>query len=145
LALCNKAKRRFFGNRINEVSRAIENELVEEIRKTGLKPKMLPTMGYPDIELIDQHGRLTYLEVKISSSVKRSSLRSFYYTTGKKIKTDARHLLLGLLITEEKDKYWKIEEWTLTDLSKLNVQLKAEFNASNIDIYKPELILAKSV
>ena len=28
LALCNKAKRRFFGNRINEVSRAIENELV---------------------------------------------------------------------------------------------------------------------
>ena len=55
---------------------------------------MLPTMGYPDIELVDQHGRLTYLEVKISSSVKHSSLRSFYYTTGKKIKTDASHLLL---------------------------------------------------
>ena len=144
LMLCKKAKRRFFGNRINEVSRAIENELVEEIRKTGLKPKTLPAMGYPDIELIDQHGRLTYIEVKISSTVKHSSLRSFYYTTGKKIKTDARHLLLGLLITEEKDKYWKIEEWTLTDLSKLTVHLKAEFNASNIDIYEPKSILAKS-
>ena len=145
LTLCNKTKRRFFGNRINEVSRAIENELVEEISKTGLKPKILPAMGYPDIELIDQHGRLTYLEIKISSIIKHSRLRSFYYTTGKKIKRDARHLLLGLLIIEEKDKYWKIEEWTLTDLSKLIVYLKAEFNASNIDIYKPELILAKSV
>ena len=144
MALCNKAKRRFFGNRINEVSRAIENELVEEIRKTGLKPKILPAMGYPDIELIDQHGRLTYLEVKISSIVKHSRLRSFYYTNGKKIKRDARHLLLGLLIIEEKDKYWKMEEWTLTDLSKLNVHLKAEFNASNIDIYEPKSILAKS-
>ena len=127
------------------MSRAIENELVEEIRKTGLKPKILPAMGYPDIELIDQHGLLTYLEVKISSIAEHSRLRSFYYTTGKKINGDARHLLLGLLIKEEKDKYWKIEEWTLTDLSKLIVYLKAEFNASNIDIYKPELILAKSV
>jgi hypothetical protein len=34
LALCNETKRRFFGNRINEVSKAIENELVEEMRKT---------------------------------------------------------------------------------------------------------------
>ena len=39
LKLCNKAKRRFRGNRINDVSRAIENELVEEISKTGLKHK----------------------------------------------------------------------------------------------------------
>ena len=33
LALCNKTKRRFQGARINEVSKAIENELVEEIRQ----------------------------------------------------------------------------------------------------------------
>lgn len=144
LALCNKTKRRFYGNRINEVSKAIENEFVEEISKTGLKTKILPIMGYPNIELIDKHGRVSYLEIKVSSIVKPSSLRAFYYTSGKKIKKDARHLLLGLLITEEKDKYWKIEEWTLTDLSQLTVYLKAEFNASNVDIYTKESTIAKS-
>ncbi len=145
LLLCHKTKRRFFGNRINEVSRAIENELVEEIQKTGLKPEVLPAMGYPDIALVDKYGRFTYLEVKVSSNItEHTSLRSFYYSSGKKINYDARHLLLGLLITEEKDKYWKIVGWTLIDLSKLTVYLKAEFNASNIDIYKPEMTIAKS-
>jgi len=51
---------------------------------------------------------------------------------------------LGLHITEEKDKYWKIEGWTLTDLSKLAVYLKAEFNASNIDIYTEQSVIEKS-
>lgn len=138
LALCNKTKRRFFGNRINEVSKAIENELVEEIRKTGLRTQMLGATGYPDIEMQDKYDRITYLEVKVSSKSEPSGLRTFYYTSGKKIKSDARHLLLGLHITEEKDKYWKIKEWTLTDLSKLFVHLKPEFNASNVDIYSEQ-------
>ncbi|MGA7077048.1 MAG: hypothetical protein WBZ42_11005, partial [Halobacteriota archaeon] len=138
LALCNKIKRRFQGARINEVSKAIENELVEEIRKTGLSTKILSEQGYPDIELADKHNRVTYLEVKISSKKKKTGFRAFYYSTGKKITSDARHLLLGLLIAEESDKYWKIEGWTLTDLSKLDVHFKAEFNASNIDMYTKE-------
>ena len=83
------------------------------------------------------------MEVKVSSISKHSHLRSFYYSNGKKIKNDARHLLLGLLITEENDKYWKIEKWTLVDLAKLTVHLKTEFNASNMDIYKPETISSK--
>jgi hypothetical protein len=33
LVLSNKARRRYEGARINEVSKSIENELVEEIRK----------------------------------------------------------------------------------------------------------------
>ena len=143
LALCNKTKRRFFGTRINEVSKAIENELVEEIKKTGLIPKILSAQGYPDIELQDRYDRVNYLEVKISSKRELSGFRTFYYTSGKKIENDARHLLLGLLITEESDKYWKIEEWTLTDLSKLKVSLKAEFNAGNKDIYTKESIIAQ--
>jgi len=143
-ALCKKAKRRFFGNRINEVSRAIENELVEEIRKTGIKPKILASMGYPDIELTDRHERLTYLEIKVSSLTKYSTLRTFYYSSGRKIENNARHLLLGLLIKEEKDKYWKMEKWTLIDLSKLMVNLKTEFNTNNIEIYKPESIIAEA-
>lgn len=131
-------------DRINEVSKAIENELVEEIRKTGLQTDILGATGYPNIELKDKYGRGSYLEVKISSKDVASSLRSFYYTSGKKIKSDARHLLLGLHITEERDKYWKIKGWTLTDLSKLAVYLKAEFNASNIDLYPEQSVIDKA-
>jgi len=94
--------------------------------------------------LVDTYDRVTYLEIKISSKTKRDRFRTFYYTSGKKITSDTRHILLGLLVTEESDKYWKIENWTLTDLSKLKVCLKPEFNASNIDIYTTESIIAKS-
>jgi hypothetical protein len=144
VAFTNKTGTRFRGERINDVSRPIENVLVEEIRKIGLRTRILSETGYPDIELTDKYDRITYLEVKISSKKKPSSLRTFYYTSGKKIQSDARHLLLGLLFSEERDKYWKLEEWILTDLSKLFVNLKAEFNASNIDIYTDESVLAKS-
>jgi hypothetical protein len=41
LALATKARRRYEGARINEVSKSIENELVEEIRKTGLNTRIL--------------------------------------------------------------------------------------------------------
>lgn len=144
LALSNKAGRRHTGNRINEVSKKIENELVDEIKKTALGVKILSAQGYPDIELIDTYGRVTYLEVKISSKTERDSFRTFYYSSGKKVKSDARHLLLGLLVTKESDRYWKIEGWTLADLSKLNVSLKPEFNAGNKAIYTKESIIAES-
>jgi hypothetical protein len=144
LALCNKTKRRYEGDRINEVSKAIENELVEEIRKTGFSTKILSAQGYPDIELVDKHNRPSYLEIKITSKTKKTGFRAFYYSTEKKIASDARHLLLGLGIAKAGEKLWKVEEWTLTDLSKLDVHLKAEFNASNIGIYTEEATLAKS-
>jgi hypothetical protein len=144
VALATKARRRYEGARINEVSKSIENELVEEIRKTGLGTRILSAQGYPDIELKDKHNRITYLEVKISGKKEKTGFRAFYYSSAKKITSDARHLLLGLGLTKESGNYWKIEEWTLTDLSKLDVHLKAEFNASNIDIYTEASALAKS-
>jgi len=64
--------------------------------------------------------------------------------SGKKIKRNATHLLLGLYITEENNKYWKIEGWTLADLLKLTIYPKAEFNASNIDIYTEQSVIEKS-
>ena len=44
LALCKKNKRRSFGDRINEVSKGIENESVAEIPKTGLKTRILSNL-----------------------------------------------------------------------------------------------------
>lgn len=144
LTLCNKTKRRWEGERINEVSKLIENELVEEIRKTELSTRILTAQGYPDLELIDKQNRISYLEVKITGEDKKTGFRTFYYSTPKKIASDARHLLVGLKVVKTGEKYWKAEEWTLLDLSKLDVHLKAEFNASNIDLYTETATRAKS-
>jgi len=37
-----------------------------------------------------------------------------------------------------------MEKWTLIDLSKLMVNLKTEFNTNNIEIYKPDSIIAEA-
>jgi len=144
VAFSSKTGTRFTATRINDVSRHIEEVLVEQMHKSGLKARILGESGYPDIELTDKHNRVSYLEVKISSKQKLTSFRTFYYTSGKKIKSDARHLLVGLHFSETADKHWKAEQWELIDLSKLFVNLKAEFNASNIDIFTEQARIAKS-
>jgi len=135
IKICQKTRRRFQGNRINEVGIAIEEEFVQELRKTNLTPKLLVNKGYPDMEVDDQYGRKTYLESKATSKRWDDTFRSFYYSTGKKITTDARHLLIGWKIEEENDKYWKVLDWKIVDLYYLKLGLKSEFNASNKDVY----------
>jgi len=72
----------------------------------------------------------------------KTGFRAFYYSAGRKIASDAR-LLLGLPDIKASDNYWKIEEWTSTDLSNLDVRLKAEYNAINCYISE-ESTLARS-
>ena len=72
--------------------------------------------------------------MKTSSVKEKSGFRYFYYTSGNKIKSNARHLLLNISVSEESSKYWKIDNWVLSDLSQLEVRLKCEFNASKTDI-----------
>lgn len=135
IEICNRTRRRFQGNRINEVGNAIEEEFVQELRTTSLKPQLLVEKGYPDMNITDRYDRKTYLESKATSRNWDDTFRSFYYTSGKKITADARHLLIGWKVEEERDKYWKIVDWKLVDLSDLKLQLKSEFNASNRDVY----------
>jgi len=141
--LCERTGRRFRGDRINEVGRAVEEEFVEELRKTELKAELLGEAGYPDIMIVDRYGRVTYLESKAVSKDWGSTFRAFYYTGGNKIKADARHLLIGWHISEEKDKYWRVLGWKLLDLFHLKVKLKAEFNASYKDLYNRDLVIAE--
>jgi hypothetical protein len=98
-----------------------------------LTVKKLPKTGYPDIE-ISHIDRITYLEMKTSSVKGQSTFRYFYYTNVDKIKAIARHLLLDISVTQESPRYWKIDNWALSDLSRLNVRLKTEFNASKSDL-----------
>jgi hypothetical protein len=135
---------RYEGKRINEVGRRIEEAFVEELKKTKLQPTQLKSSGYPDIKIVDQFGRVTYLESKAVSKDWESSFRSFYYTSGKKIDSSGRHLLIAWDITEEKDDYWKVNGWKLIELSNLEITIKLEFQSNNQKLYDSKLILAQS-
>jgi hypothetical protein len=143
LRTLTNTRSRLQGNRVNEVGRRIEELLVNELNKQQpLSVKKLGSSGYPDIE-ISHRGRIIYLEVK-TSVILDSSFRYFYYTNGKKIKSDAKHLLLDITISQESPHYWKIEKWALSDLSRLKLRLKREFNASKSDLLDKEARLMLS-
>lgn len=131
------------GNRINEVGRNIELVFVEELKKSKLKPFQLKATGYPDIKIIDSFGRVTFLECKAVSQDWESTLRSFYYTSGKKIDADARHLLIAWDVCKESGEYWVVKGWKLVDLSRLMVDTKMEFHSNNKQIYTKDLIIAQ--
>ena len=134
---------RYEGARVNEVGRRIEEALVNEMNKLPLTVRRLGKTGYPDIE-ISYSNRITYLEMKTSSVKEESGFRYFYYTSGDKIKTDARHILLNISVSEETPRYWKVDNWILSDLSKLSVKLKNEFNATKDDIMDEKAKLISS-
>lgn len=136
LSTLKKTHGRLEGDRPNEVGSRIEAGLVHEMKSSPLKVRQLIKKGYPDIEISEENGRLTYMEVKTSSSVEPSDLRYFYYSSGEKIKGNARHLLLNIAISKvpNSGNIWKVEKCSISDLSKLSVKLKAEFNATQRDL-----------
>ena len=125
------------------MGRRIEKGLVNEMDKYPLRVRQLPKSGYPDIE-IDYNGFIIYLEMKTSAVKKNSGFRFFYYISEDKIKADARHLLLDIILTEETSRYWKVDSWALSNLSKLNVKVKKEFNISKSDLLKKFLQIVSS-
>lgn len=140
--------------RINEVSSHFEDALLEIIDAMPELSCELPRnaagnlqrAGYPD--LLIRHppsGRVYYLDPKlVAEGSMTSSLRTFYYTprgeTGK-ILFDASHLLVGIE-HDGNTGQWQFLRWHLVDLSDFLVSLKAEFQASNRDLYRSELIVA---
>ena len=144
IAQINRTHTRFEGGRINEVGKRIEEVFVEELKKTKLVPTLLSSAGYPDIKIRDSHDRVTFIESKAISGDWDSSLRSFYYTSGKKIDSAGRHLLIAWDISKERDNYWKVNGWKLIDLVNLEITTKMEFQSNNQKLYIPSLILAES-
>jgi len=134
--LTEKSGQRFTGNRINDVGKGFEYMIADELRKTPLEASVLGRPGYPDC-VLKQGERVTYLEIKTSASVQKESnkyLKTFSFSSGKKIKSDARHLLLKVQLEEEDNKIWKVVAWELRDLSTLKTRLKTEFNAGFGDL-----------
>lgn len=142
IRLTEKAEQRFRGNRINDVGKRFENMIVEEVKKTPIEIRKLGSSGYPDFELKQGKDRITYLEIKSTQDPKSelSTFRAFYYSSGKKIQFDARHLLVKILMEEEANKYWKAISWELRDLATLNIQLKTEFYTGFAGMHKTALL-----
>ena len=144
--------------RINEVSSHCEDLMRELLNKVpGFScdfPKTATDAtqrsGYPDLELIDQpSGRVYYLDPKLYAVGSRdSSFRTFYFEpkiATNKVREDAVHFIVGF--EHEKPaaaRHWKFTRWDLVDLSHFQVKLKAEFQGSNRDMYRPEAIVATS-
>ncbi|MEM6916578.1 MAG: hypothetical protein AAF491_08450 [Verrucomicrobiota bacterium] len=140
-------------SRINEVSSHFEEGLLEILDAAPEFECSLPRTaegnlqrsGYPDLSLRHiESGRIIYLDPKlVAEGSLNSSLRTFYFTPRKetnKVLHDAHHLLVGIE-HDGNTGAWKYLRWHLVDLTRFQVTLKAEFQASNRDLYLPELIV----
>jgi hypothetical protein len=139
--------------RINEGSRFFEDGLLEGLdAMEGITCGIPHTRegaaqrsGYPDLRITDDAtGDVYYLDPKLmeQGSVD-SSFRTFYFEpkdTTLKIIDDATHLLIGIE-HDGNDGNWEFLGYRLVDLSKLKVRLKAEFQASNRDVYPDSSVL----
>lgn len=136
--------------RINEASRFFEDGLHSRLNATpGLRCEIPPNRrgdaqrsGYPDLRLTDTaSGSVFYLDPKlVENSAWHSTLRTFYFEPVHetlKVTDDAVHLLVGIG-HDGNDAAWTFGPSKLIDLSRLQVRLKAEFQASNADLYPPE-------
>jgi hypothetical protein len=160
--------------RINEVSSHFENMIREMLNATpGLNCDVPRTSegkvqrsGYPDLRLVDLASkRVFYLDPKLYAAGSRdSSFRTFYFEPKigtNKVRDDAVHFIIGCehqpspgygSAGEPREKItaspgigaWRFTRWDLVDLSQFKVKLKAEFQGSNHDMYRPEAIVASS-
>jgi len=141
--------------RINEVSALFENAMKDALNAIGGFECDFPKLasgarqrsGYPDLRLVDKRsGRVLYLDPKLfERGSKASSLRTFYFEPKRetnKILDDAHHLIVGFEHDGEPGA-WTFLGWELVDLAHFHVKLKAEFQASNRDLYKPEAVLMR--
>jgi len=144
-------------SRINEVSSHVEDTLRELLNAApGLSCDFPHTAndkvqrsGYPDLRIVDVASkRVFYLDPKLYAVGSReSSFRTFYFepkVTTNKVRDDAVHFVAGIEHEAQKDSRWNFTRWDLVDLSQFKVKLKAEFQGSNRDIYRPDAIVATS-
>ena len=134
--------------RINEASKFFEDGILSRVNSTpGLSCEVPPTRsgehqrsGYPDLRITDLETKtVIYLDPKlVEQGSSESTFRTFYFEPKNetlKITDDAVHLLAGIE-HDGKEHEWTFTGWRLVDLSSLRVRLKAEFQASNADLYQ---------
>lgn len=106
--------------------------------------------GYPDITFIDEFNRINYLECKTYNIDNISTTqRSFYLSPSSdfKVTEDAHHFGISFEIyvdsVVKEGNIYKAKHWKILDLSKLELDVKYEFNSDNKRLYNSNLILAE--
>jgi len=143
--------------RINETSGHIEAYLLEQLNREEDLECQIPVnasgdvqrSGYPDLRVVHRPtGRVFYIDPKVyKKSSETSSFRTFYFEPKRetnKILDDASHLILGISHAGKVEGRWQFEGWKLVDLVDFRVRLKAEFQASNRDLYQDGAVLLRS-
>lgn len=143
--------------RVNEMSSHFEDSLREKLNaRPGFACDFPKTTegrtqrsGYPDLRLVDKAtGRILYLDPKLfAAASKRSSLRTFYFEPKRatnKVNDDAHHLIVGISHEKSDVGGMQFTRWELIDLANFRVKLKAEFEGSNADLYRPEAVVGSS-
>jgi len=149
-------------DRINEVSSHFEDSLRELLNATaGLSCDFPLTgggkvqrSGYPDLRIVDSESKCVfYLDPKLYAAGSRdSSFRTFYFEpkkTTNKVREEPCILSWASSMNRgdglnTPNATWTLTRWDLVDLSHFKVKLKAEFQGSNRDMYRPEAIVATS-
>jgi hypothetical protein len=140
--------------RVNEMSSHFEDALRARLNAlpgfTCSVPKTedgrVQRSGYPDLRLVDKAtGRVLYLDPKLFATGSRtSSLRTFYFEPKRatnKVNDDAHHLIVGIEHDKAAGGTVQFTRWELIDLATFRVKLKAEFEGSNADLYRPEAVV----
>jgi len=139
--------------RPNEISRFAEDHLREALnamprikcevplRASGKRGRS----GYPDLMVLDtQTDRIAYLDPKLyEQGSETSSFRTFYFQpnrTTTKILHDAHHFIVSFR-HDGNTGAWHFDQWQLVDLYDFEIGLKVEFNSSNRDLYREDLII----
>ena len=120
--------------RINEVGKQLAKNVAADISKGDLSAKFFTT-GYPNVEIKQKNHYTTYLSVKATADNWESVYRALYYTTGKNIITDARHMLICFNVKKIEKDTWKVIEYLIIDLFNVALDFKAEFNVGNNNLY----------
>ncbi|MEM2842125.1 MAG: hypothetical protein QW201_02350 [Thermoproteota archaeon] len=125
----------FSSLRPNEISNRLEDILRTKLN--GVIPEN-KVAGYPNL-LIEHKGKSYYIEVKLAGEEElNSNFRTFYYEPVElaKVKKNACHIIVGFI-----HRMRSVIGFKIIDASKINVNLKSEFNASNLELYRRENIL----
>ncbi|MEM2693900.1 MAG: hypothetical protein QXW56_10515 [Nitrososphaerota archaeon] len=130
------AKDEDFGDlRPNEISIRLEDTLRSKLRGSIPENK---AAGYPNI-IIERKGKYYYIEVKLAEVEQlNSNFRTFYYEPVElaKVTKDASHILVGFIHQKK-----AVVGFKIVDLSKINVNLKSEFNTNNKELYKASAVI----
>ena len=143
--------------RPNEVGNDIEPFIKNALNKIGYKATTPKTKsgkkkatGYPDLQFIDEFGRINYLECKTYNKENiATTQRSFYLSPSKdfKITIDAHHFVISYEVyvagRSGNKNIYKVKSWKVLSIEKLLVDVKYEFNSDNLRLYSTEHILAE--